>query len=125
MSGIFKSRTFLCKLLMLSSSMVSREIWINMHSRVFQRPQIALVLRTRAILRSLKNSLEHVISKLHSEPCYYLYKQLLKCSGAFACIPIFSAVLTLLMILDRPLIPGDNVPEDLFPPTRRKKGCSI
>ena len=47
MSGIFKSRTFLCKLLILRSSMVSREIWINMHSRLF--------------------SLEHVISKLHSE----------------------------------------------------------
>jgi hypothetical protein len=45
-----------------------------MHSRVFQRPQIALVLRTRAFLRSLKNSLVHVISKLHSKPCYYLYK---------------------------------------------------
>jgi hypothetical protein len=54
--------------------MVSREIWINMHSRVFQRPQIALVLRTRAILRSLKNSLVHVISKLHSKPSYYPYK---------------------------------------------------
>jgi hypothetical protein len=27
--------------------MVSREIWINMHEWVFQRPQIALVLRTR------------------------------------------------------------------------------
>jgi hypothetical protein len=26
-------------------------------------------------LRSLKNSLVHVISKLHSKPCYYLYKQ--------------------------------------------------
>jgi hypothetical protein len=44
--------------------MVSLEIWINMHSSVFERPQIALVLRTRAILRSLKNSLVHVISKL-------------------------------------------------------------
>ena len=42
--------------------MVSREIWINMHSRVFQRLQIAVVLRTRAILRPLKNSLVHVIS---------------------------------------------------------------
>jgi hypothetical protein len=44
--------------------MVSREIWINMHSSVFERPQIALVLRTRAILRSLKNSLVHVIPNL-------------------------------------------------------------
>ena len=31
-----------------------------MLSCVFQRPQIALVLRTRAILRSLKNSLVRV-----------------------------------------------------------------
>ena len=38
---------------------------------------IALVLPTRAILRSLKNSLVHVISKLHLKPCYYLYKQLI------------------------------------------------
>jgi hypothetical protein len=66
------SRTFLCKVL-ISNSMVSREIWINMHSWVFKRPQIALVLWTRAILRSLKNSRVHVISKLHSKPCYYLY----------------------------------------------------
>ena len=29
----------------------------------------ALVLRTRAILRSLKNSLVRVFSKLHSKPC--------------------------------------------------------
>jgi hypothetical protein len=51
--------------------MVSREIWINMS---FQRPQIALILRTRAILlRSLKNLLVHVISKLHSKPCYITY----------------------------------------------------
>ena len=63
------SRTFLCKLL-ISNSMVSRGIWINMHSWVFQRPQIALVLWTRAILRSLKNTLVHVISKLHLKPCY-------------------------------------------------------
>jgi hypothetical protein len=41
--------------------MASRDIWINMHSCVFQRPQITLVHRTRAILRSLKNSLVHVI----------------------------------------------------------------
>jgi hypothetical protein len=34
--------------------MVSREIWMNMHSFGFQRPQIALVLRTRAILKSFK-----------------------------------------------------------------------
>ena len=68
------SRILLCKLL-ISNSMVSREIWINMHSLVFQRPQIALVLRTRAILRSLKNSLVHVISELHSIPCHYLYMQ--------------------------------------------------
>ena len=47
--------------------MVSREMWINMYSWVFQRPQIALVFRTRAIFRSLKNSLMHVISKLHSK----------------------------------------------------------
>jgi hypothetical protein len=72
------SRTFLCKLLIrVSNSIVSREIWINMHSWVFQRPQIALVLWTRAILRSLKNSLVHVISKLHSKPCYYLYTNLI------------------------------------------------
>jgi hypothetical protein len=37
--------------------MVSHEIWINMHSWVFQRLQIALVLCTRAILRSLKTHL--------------------------------------------------------------------
>ena len=42
--------------------MVSRGIWINMHWGVFQRPRIALVLRTRAILRSLKNSLVHAIT---------------------------------------------------------------
>ena len=33
------------------------QFWENPHSWVFQRPQIALVLRTRAILRFLKNSL--------------------------------------------------------------------
>jgi hypothetical protein len=43
-----------------------------MHSWVFQRPQIALVLRTRAFLRSLKNSFVHVISKFHSKTCYYV-----------------------------------------------------
>jgi hypothetical protein len=67
------SRTFLCKL-SIGNSIVSREMWINMYSWVFQRPQIALVLRTRAIFRSLKNSLMHVISKLHSKPYYNLYK---------------------------------------------------
>jgi hypothetical protein len=30
------SRTFLCKLL-ISNSMVSREIWINMHFEVFEK----------------------------------------------------------------------------------------
>ena len=37
-------------LLLISNSKVSRAIWKNMHSSVFQRPQIALVLWTRAIL---------------------------------------------------------------------------
>ena len=63
----------LCKLL-ISNSMVSREIWINMHSYVsFSKIENSTRLRTCAILRSLKNSLVHVISKLHSKPCYYLY----------------------------------------------------
>ena len=35
--------------------------------------QIELVLRTRAILRSLKNSLVRDFSKLHSKSCYYVY----------------------------------------------------
>ena len=42
---------------------------------LFQMFPFILVLRTRAILASLKNSLVHVISKLHSKPCYYLYLQ--------------------------------------------------
>jgi hypothetical protein len=67
------SRTFLCKL-SIGNSMVSREMWININTWVFQRPQIALVFQTRAIFRSLKNSLMHVISKLHSKPYYYLYR---------------------------------------------------
>ena len=41
---------------------------------LFQMFPFILVLRTCAIL-SLKNSLVHVISKLHSKPCYYLYLQ--------------------------------------------------
>jgi hypothetical protein len=50
--------------------MVSRAIWKKW---VFQRLQIALVLRTR------KNSFENFtracfFSKLHSKPYYYLYK---------------------------------------------------
>ena len=41
--------------------MVSREIWINMHSCVFQRPQIALVFRTRAIFRYIQIALETML----------------------------------------------------------------
>ena len=43
------------------------------HFWVFRRPQIALVLWTRAIWKSLKNSLVQVISKLHEKSCYYLH----------------------------------------------------
>jgi hypothetical protein len=53
--------------------MVSRGIWINMHWGVFQRPRIALVLRTRAILRSLKNSLVHAITYTSYGPIDILY----------------------------------------------------
>jgi hypothetical protein len=67
------SRTFLCKLL-ISNSMVSR---LDKHALVSfsKTSNIVLVLRIHAILRSLPelNSLVHVISKLHSKPCYYLY----------------------------------------------------
>ena len=45
----------------------------HMHFWVFRRPQIALVLWTRAIWKSLKNSLVQVISKLHEKSCYYLH----------------------------------------------------
>ena len=37
-------------ILFISNSMVSRAIWKNTHSWVFQKPQTALVLRTRVIL---------------------------------------------------------------------------
>jgi hypothetical protein len=37
-------------MLLIGNSIVSRAIWKNIHSWVFQRLQIALVLRTRAIL---------------------------------------------------------------------------
>ena len=40
--------------------MISRAIWFG----IFQRLQIALALRARVILMSLKNL-------LHSKPCYY------------------------------------------------------
>jgi hypothetical protein len=53
------SRTFLCKLL-ISNSMVSHEIWINMHSWVFQRPQNSTSPKDECYLRSLKNSRVHV-----------------------------------------------------------------
>ena len=44
----------------------------NTDSWFFQRLQLILLLRTRAILRSLKNSLVRVIFKLHSKSCYYI-----------------------------------------------------
>ena len=47
---------------------------INLHSWVFQRAQIALALRARAILNSLKNTLVQINSKLNSKPYDYLYK---------------------------------------------------
>jgi hypothetical protein len=37
-------------MLLISNSIVSRAIWKNLHSWVFQRLQIALILRTGAIL---------------------------------------------------------------------------
>ena len=48
---------------------------INKHLQIFQRPQSALALRARALLlRSLKNLLVLIYSKLHSKSCDYLYK---------------------------------------------------
>ena len=47
---------------------------INKHSQTFQRLQIALALRARAIFCSLKNLLVLIYSKLHSKPFDYLYK---------------------------------------------------
>ena len=45
----------------------------HMHFWVFRRPQIALVLWTRAIWKSLKNSRVQIISKLYEKSCYYLH----------------------------------------------------
>ena len=47
----------------------------NIHSWVFQRLQIALVLRTRAILIVFEKLTRACMffSKLHSKPHYYLY----------------------------------------------------
>ena len=42
---------------------------INKHLKFFQRPQIALALRARAILL-----LVLIYSKLHSKSCDYLYE---------------------------------------------------
>ena len=48
---------------------------INKHLLIFQRPQIALALRARAILLVFKkNLLVLIYSKLHEKSCDYLYK---------------------------------------------------
>jgi hypothetical protein len=50
--------------------------WVFINTGEFSKDlkiQIALVLETGAILRSLENSLVHVNSKLHWKPYYYLY----------------------------------------------------
>jgi hypothetical protein len=46
----------------ISNSMVSRAIWKNIHSWVFQRLQIALVLWTRAIL---------IVFEKHTRACFF------------------------------------------------------
>ena len=48
--------------------MVSFAIWKNIDSRVLQRLQIVLVLRTRAILIIFEKLTVHVFSKLNSKP---------------------------------------------------------
>jgi hypothetical protein len=54
--GIFRSDCiFFSCILLINNGMVSRAIWKNIHSWVFQRLQIALVLRTRAILTVFEN----------------------------------------------------------------------
>ena len=45
---------FSCTLLR-SNNMISLAIWCNKHLQIFQRPQMALALRARAILLSSKN----------------------------------------------------------------------
>jgi hypothetical protein len=59
--------------------MVSRAIWKNIHLRVFQRLQIALVLRTRAILSILvvfEKLIRACFSQITLETIlYYLYLQ--------------------------------------------------
>ena len=68
------SRTFLCKLL-ISNSMVSR---FDKHALVSFSKTSNIVGPTRpshsCYFEVFKlNSLVHVVSKLHSKPCYYLY----------------------------------------------------
>ena len=47
---------------------------INKHLQVFQRSQIALALRARAILLVFVTPTSLIYSKLHSKSCDYLYK---------------------------------------------------
>ena len=53
--------------------MVSRAIWKNIHSWVFQRLQITLVIRSRVILTVFEKLTRACFSKLYSKPYYYLY----------------------------------------------------
>ena len=70
-----KRMTQLCiilsRILLISNSMVSRVIWKNTYSSVFQKPQIAFVFPTRVIL--ILTCACFFFSKWHSKPCYYLY----------------------------------------------------
>ena len=67
------AQIFSCTLLIIIASLLVK-FEKNMHSWVSHRPQIALVLRTRALLRSLKNSLVRVFCMLHSKSCYDQYQ---------------------------------------------------
>ena len=64
-------------ILITGTSMVSRVIWKNIHSRVFQRLQITLVLLDFMQCRSsFNNSPVHIFFKLHSKQYKCLYQQL-------------------------------------------------
>ena len=65
---------FFSWLLLLRNQMIFLvQCGINKHMLIFLRPQIALALRARAILLSLKNLLVLINTKLHSKSCYYKY----------------------------------------------------
>ena len=70
---MFEAEIFSCVLLIGNHMVFLVQFWNKFELVSFQRAQIALALRARAILNSLKTHSFKIYSKLHSKPYDFLY----------------------------------------------------